>query len=47
MLVPEILARYRVRGHSMLSITDISMRAAVSLLIERHPKLMRGVEPPL
>jgi glycosyl transferase family 2/glycosyl transferase family 1 len=46
-LVPEILGRYRVRGHSMLSITDISMRAAVSLLIERHPTVMRGVEPPL
>jgi hypothetical protein len=46
-LVPEVLGRYRVRGHSMLSITDISVRAAVSLLIERHPTLMRGVEPPL
>jgi glycosyltransferase involved in cell wall biosynthesis len=46
-LVPEILGRYRVRGHSMLSITDISTRAAVSLLIERHPTVMRGVEPPL
>ena len=46
-LVPEILGRYRVRAHSMLSITDISTRAAVSLLIERHPTVMRGVEPPL
>ncbi|HEX8207447.1 MAG TPA: glycosyltransferase [Solirubrobacteraceae bacterium] len=46
-LVPEILARYRVRAHSMLSLTDISTRAAVSLLIERHPNVMRGVEPPL
>ncbi|HEX2085205.1 MAG TPA: glycosyltransferase family 2 protein [Solirubrobacteraceae bacterium] len=45
--VPEILGRYRVRGHSMLSITDISTRAAVSLLIERHPNLMKGVQPPL
>ncbi|MDQ3740979.1 MAG: glycosyltransferase family 2 protein, partial [Actinomycetota bacterium] len=46
-LVPEILGRYRVRGHSMLSVTDISTRAAVSMLIERHPTVMRGVEPPL
>ncbi|HEV2812649.1 MAG TPA: glycosyltransferase family A protein, partial [Solirubrobacteraceae bacterium] len=46
-LVPEILGRYRVRGHSMLSLTDISTRAAVSLLIERHPTVMRGVDPPL
>ncbi|HEV2999315.1 MAG TPA: glycosyltransferase family 2 protein [Solirubrobacteraceae bacterium] len=46
-LVPEILGRYSVRGHSMLSVTDISTRAAVSLLIERHPTVMRGVEPPL
>ena len=46
-LVPEILGRYRVRGHSMLSVTDISTRAAVSMLIERHPNVMRGVEPPL
>ncbi|HEX8083927.1 MAG TPA: glycosyltransferase family A protein [Solirubrobacteraceae bacterium] len=45
--VPEILGRYSVRRHSMLSITDISTRDAVSLLIERHPKLMQGVEPPL
>jgi hypothetical protein len=45
--VPEILARYRVSGHSMLSLTDISNRIAVSLLVERYPTLMAGVEPPL
>jgi hypothetical protein len=46
-LVPEILGKYQVRRHSMLSVTDISMRAAVSLLIERNPTVMAGVEPPL
>ena len=45
--MPEILGRYRVRKHSMLSITDISTRDAVSVLIERHPTLMRDVDPPL
>jgi hypothetical protein len=46
-LVPEILARYRVTKHSMLSLTNISSRSAVSVLIERYPRLMAGVEPPL
>jgi hypothetical protein len=46
-LVPEIVARYRTSEHSVLSITDISSRQAVALLIDRHPRLMRGVVPPL
>jgi hypothetical protein len=45
--VREMLGRYEARAHSMLSITDVSTRAAVSVLIERYPNLMRGVEPPL
>jgi hypothetical protein len=45
--VPEVLARYRVSPHSMLSLTNISTRSAVSVLIERYPKLMAGVLPPL
>ncbi len=44
--IPEIIARYRVARHSMLSVTNISARTAVSLLIERYPTLMAGVDPP-
>ncbi|GAC1488301.1 MAG: hypothetical protein NVS1B9_08540 [Solirubrobacteraceae bacterium] len=39
-LVPEIVARYRTTGHSMLSLTNISDAEAFSLLSERHPGLM-------
>jgi Glycosyl transferase family 2 len=45
--VPEILARYRVTRHSMLSVTNISARAAISLIVEQYPTLMAGVEPPM
>lgn len=45
--VPEILARYRVSQHSMLSVTNLSAQTAVSLLIERAPRLFSGVQPPL
>jgi hypothetical protein len=45
--VPEVLARYRVSPHSMLSVTNISTRSAVSVLVERSPRLMAGVVPPL
>jgi hypothetical protein len=45
--VPEVLTRYRVARHSMLSLTNISASTAVSVLTERAPRLMRGVEPPL
>jgi hypothetical protein len=45
--VPEILTRYRVARHSMLSLTNISSTTAVSVLSERAPRLMAGVDPPL
>jgi GT2 family glycosyltransferase len=45
--LPEVVARYRVTQHSMLSVTNISAQTAVSLLIERSPRLFAGVEPPL
>jgi GT2 family glycosyltransferase len=45
-LVPQILARYRTSPASMQWTTNISTTAAVSALIERHPKLMEGVMPP-
>ena len=46
-LVPEIVARYRTTGHSMLSLTNLSASHPFSVLIERYPKLMAGLEPPL
>ena len=46
-LVSEFIARYRVTRHSMLSITNISATTAVSVLVERYPRLMADVEPPL
>lgn len=45
--VREMLGRYEARAHSMLSLTDISTRTAVGVLIERYPTVMGGVEPPL
>jgi hypothetical protein len=44
--VPEILARYRVAGHSMLSLTNISSTDAYSVLISRNPVLMAGLKQP-
>lgn len=44
--VPEILARYRVSKHSMLSLTNISVTDAYSVLIEANPELMDSIEPP-
>ena len=46
-LVPEVVARYRASRTSMLSLTNISARNAVSVLIERYPRLMAGVDPPM
>ncbi|MDQ6807699.1 MAG: glycosyltransferase family 2 protein [Actinomycetota bacterium] len=46
-LVPEIVARYRVSPSSMLSVTSLSPTIMYATMIERHPELMRGVEPPL
>ncbi len=37
--LPEILARYRTRIHSMIAVTDIDAQAAWSALMERHPSL--------
>jgi GT2 family glycosyltransferase len=45
--VPEMVARYRSAPHSMLSLTDLSTRQAVGVLVERHPTLFAGVELPL
>ena len=44
--VPEILARYRVADHSMLSLTNISTTDAFSVLIGANPGLMAGLTPP-
>jgi Glycosyl transferase family 2 len=45
--VPEIVARYRISGVSMLSVTGLSHTAMFAAMAEYHPELMRGVEPPL
>jgi hypothetical protein len=45
-LVPEVVARYRHTNHSMLTLTNISTTAAVSLLADRYPGVMGGVRPP-
>lgn len=42
----QIIARYRATRHSMLAVTDISSRQAISLLIESHPDTLAGVVPP-
>lgn len=39
-LVPEVVGRYRVTGHSMLSLTNLSLSGATSVLRERYPRLM-------
>jgi hypothetical protein len=44
--VPEILARYRVARHSMLSLTNISNTDAFSVIIEANPTLMAGLDAP-
>jgi glycosyltransferase involved in cell wall biosynthesis len=45
--VPEIVARYRTTEHSMISLTNLSTAEAFSVLIERHPRLMAGMKPPM
>lgn len=45
-LVPEIVARYRESDHSMLSLTGIDHQVNWSLLVSRHPNLLRGAEMP-
>ena len=44
--VPEILARYRVADHSMLSLTNISSTDAFSILVGANPVLMAGLDQP-
>jgi len=44
--VPELVARYRVSGDSMLSITDLSTATAWTALRERCPQLMAGRPAP-
>lgn len=38
--VPQVVGRYRVSGHSMLQVTDISWRTAFSVLADRYPRVM-------
>jgi hypothetical protein len=45
--VKEILARYRASETSMLSLTKLSHTDAYAKLINRHPRLMAGLKPPL
>ena len=45
-LVPEIVARYRHTSHSMITVTNVSTTAAVSLLVDRYPSVMGGLNPP-
>jgi GT2 family glycosyltransferase len=44
--VPEIVASYRVSPTSMLSLTNVSMRAAFAALREHCPNLMQGIVLP-
>lgn len=44
--VAEIVGRYRVARHSMLSLTNISATDAFSVIIEANPVLMAGIEAP-
>jgi hypothetical protein len=41
--VQEIVARYRSTQHSMLSLTNLSVTDAFSLMTERYPRLMSGM----
>ncbi|MBA2361832.1 MAG: glycosyltransferase [Actinobacteria bacterium] len=45
--VPQFVARYRVAEHSMLSLSNLSATHTFSILAERYPKLMAGVQAPL
>jgi GT2 family glycosyltransferase len=44
--VPEIVASYKLSPTSMLSLTNVSIRAAVAALRERCPNLMHGIVLP-
>ena len=45
--MPEVIARYRTSPTSMLSLTNLSTTDAYAALIQRHPQLFQGAEPPL
>ncbi|MEH3055200.1 MAG: glycosyltransferase [Patulibacter minatonensis] len=40
---PEVVARYRVSGISMLQTTNLSTHTAIRTLVERHPRLLGDV----
>jgi hypothetical protein len=44
--LPNFLGRYRVSPTSMLVTSNYSHFGAYSAIIERHPQLMEGVQPP-
>lgn len=44
--VREILGRYRTSAVSMGGIMDLSISDSVGVIVERHPRLMRGVKVP-
>jgi glycosyltransferase involved in cell wall biosynthesis len=46
-LVPQILARHRASPSSMASITNLSRATAMARVIERAPRLMAGIQPPV
>ncbi len=39
----RIVARYRMTGHSMLSLTNVSVADALSVIVEASPSVMAGV----
>ena len=46
-LVAQMLARYRASPGSMVSITNLSKTTAMAAVIERAPRLMAGITPPV
>jgi glycosyltransferase involved in cell wall biosynthesis len=46
-LVPEIVARYRVSAHSMISLTNIDSTAAWASLLRKFPFLAQSSPPPV
>jgi hypothetical protein len=44
--IPEILGRYRTSAVSMAGLMNLSLQEAVGAIVERHPRLMQGVQVP-
>jgi hypothetical protein len=44
--VPEILGRYRTSAVSMAGLMNLSVQEAVGVIVDRHPRLMQGVQVP-